>query len=78
LHPKVRVADQTVKERVMPRAKRDEYKKRLDPYDPKTGATANDEPLDTSERSSPGSGEELEGEAADLQPDDVEQGDTAR
>jgi hypothetical protein len=33
----------------------------------------------TGERSSPGSGEEEDGEgAAELQPDDVERGDTAR
>jgi hypothetical protein len=38
-----------------------------------------EEPLPVDERSSPGSGEDRdEGEAADLQPDEVEQDDPAR
>lgn len=35
-------------------------------------------PVDRRERSSPGSGEDEEDGAADLQPDDVGEGDTAR
>jgi hypothetical protein len=80
----------------MPRRTREDYKKRLDPYDPRTGATGNDDPneredaetdddaLDSlaeraGERSSPGSGEdEAGGDAADLQPKDVERGEPAR
>jgi hypothetical protein len=54
----------------MPRIKRGDDKKRGDPMDPIER---------TDERSSPGSGEEEDGEgAADLQPDDVERDDTAR
>ena len=41
----------------MPKTTRADDKKRLDPYDPRTGATGNDEP--EGKRSSPGSGEEL-------------------
>lgn len=79
----------------MPRTTREDYKKRLDPYDPRTGATGNDDPNESEdakaddpldplaeragERSSPESGEdEAGGDAADLQPEDVEQGETAR
>lgn len=89
----------------MPRTSHEDYKKRLDPYDPRTGATGNDDPnvsdadvssddVETNkkrgdsierlakrsaERSSPGSGEdEADGEAADIQPDDVEQDQPAR
>jgi hypothetical protein len=56
----------------MPRTKIDDAKKHGDPLQPLIDRTG--------ERSSPGSGEdEDEGdEAADLQPDDVEEGDTAR
>lgn len=89
----------------MPRTKREDYKKRLDPYDPRTGATGNDDPnvsdadvesddVETNrkrrdsverlakrsaERASPGSGEdEAGGEAADIQPEDVEHDEPAR
>jgi hypothetical protein len=61
----------------MPKTTRADDKKRLDPYDPRTGATGNDEP--EGKRSSPGSGEDQDvNGTADLQPDDVEDGDTAR
>ena len=86
----------------MPRTKPEEYKKRLEPYHPRTGATGNDDPNESAaddevdaeesradplerlaeragERSSPGSGEdEAGGEAAGIQPEDVEQGEPAR
>ena len=62
----------------MPTTSEDD-KKRFDPYDPRTGATGNDEPMERGERSSPGSGEDEDEEgAADLQPDEVEDDDTAR
>ncbi len=66
----------------MPATSCEDDKKRRDPYDPRTGATGNDEPdesedLETRERGSPGSGEDGRG-AADLQPEDVEQGEDAR
>jgi hypothetical protein len=61
----------------MPKTTRADDKKRLDPYDPRTGATGNDEP--EGKRSSPGSGEDEDvNGTADLQPDDVEGGDPAR
>lgn len=88
----------------MPRTQHPDYKKRLDPYDPRTGATGNDDPNESdadvrsntkthkkrgdaieraadraAERSSPGSGEDdADGEAADIQPEDVEQDEPAR
>ncbi len=89
----------------MPRTKRKQYKERFDPYDPRTGATGNDDPNESEadvdadgdaeigkkrgrplepsaehagERSSPGSGEDEIGGAADIQPDDVEQDEPAR
>ena len=42
----------------MPKTTRADDKKRLDPYDPRTGATGNDEP--EGKRSSSGSGEDQE------------------
>lgn len=61
----------------MPKTRNVDDRKRFDPYDPRTGATGNDEP--EGKRSSPGSGEDEDvNGTADLQPDDVEGGDTAR
>ena len=61
----------------MPKISKADAKKRFDPVDPRTGATGNDEP--EGKRSSPGSGEDEDvNGTADLQPDDVEGGDTAR
>ena len=64
----------------MPTPQIEKDAKRRDPYDPRTGATGNDEPneLERAERASPGSGEDEQEDAADLQPNDVENGDTAR
>jgi hypothetical protein len=54
----------------MPKTKRGGDKKRGDPIKPLIERTG--------ERSSPGSGEDEDGDAADLQPEDVEHDDTAR
>jgi hypothetical protein len=52
-------------------------KRRFDPDDPRKRSRDNDEP--EGKRSSPGSGEDEDvNGTADLQPDDVEGGDTAR
>jgi hypothetical protein len=63
------------KERSMPTTKDGDDKKRRDPYDPRTGATGNDEP-EESEDVDVDDG--VESDAADLQPDDVEGDDPAR
>jgi hypothetical protein len=61
----------------MPKRKSADDKERFEQYDPRTGASRNDEP--EGKRSSPGSGEDEDvNGTADLQPGDVEGGDTAR
>jgi hypothetical protein len=52
-------------------------KQRFDPYDPRKGATRRDAPED--KRSLPGGGEDKDvNGTADREPDDAEDGDTAR